>query len=131
MPDLAVFPNVEQAVVELLSDIFGDGAVGVVTPSNLADYGGYARVVRSGGSDDRISDTSRVDIDVFAANRSDAVNFAEQVRQRLLSWPHTLPITDCVIDRVETNLSPSVVPWSNTNLALVTATYAVTARRPS
>lgn len=124
MTDRAPWPDLEAAVIELLSDL---GTCGVVAPSNLQSELPFIRIVRSGGNDDRITDTAKVDIDVFAAARSDAITLARTVQQRMLSFPHSQ--TGCVIDRVETSLAPSVVPWTNTLVALATATYTVTARR--
>lgn len=124
MTDLPVYPDLEAAVIELLTDL---GTCDVVTPSNLQSVLPFIRVVRSGGSDDRITDTAKVDIDVFAADRTVAIALARTVQQRMLSFPHSL--TNCVIDRVDTSLSPSVVPWANNLLDLATATYSVSARR--
>lgn len=126
MTDWAPFPDLEAAIIELLSDLV-DGNLGVVAPPNLQAACPFIRVTRSGGNNDRITDLAKVDIDCFALARTDATTLGRSVEGRMLSFPHAL--TSCVIDRVETTQSPSAVPWSNSFVSLFAATYSVTARR--
>lgn len=124
MADLAPFPDIEAAVIELLTDL---GTADVQTPSDLAGNLPFIRVRSLGGSGDRWNDKPHVDIDVFAVKRTDARTTAELARQRLLSFPHTL--SHCVIDTVDVANSPQEVPWANTDIRLIAASYTVTARR--
>lgn len=124
MTDNAPFPNIRAALIELLADL---GTGGVRTPADLAGACPFILIRRNGGSDDRITDSAHIDIDVFAIQPSDAETLAEDVRQRLIAGPHSL--TNCVIDRADCTFGPTAVPWSNTNVSLVTASYLVTARR--
>lgn len=127
MPDLAIFPDIETAVLLLLDDL--GATTGIETPNNLALVCPFIRVRSLGGSDDRFNDHSRIDLDVFSPLRVTAKSLAELVRQRLLSFPHVL--TSCVIDEVTTEVSPQEIPWSNTAIRLVAATYSATTRRNS
>lgn len=124
MTDQPPYIDLEAAVIELLTDL---ATCDVVTPSSLQHVVPFIRITRNGGPDDRITDTGHIDIDVFATARTAAKTLAELVRQRLESWPHSLSAG--VIDRADCTNGPVVVPWANTNLSLVTLTFAVSARR--
>lgn len=125
MTDLPVFPDIERALMTLLSDL---AATGTQTPDDLQDSMPFVRVARYGGPDDRFTDTARVDVDCFAASRDAAHTLAEQVRARLLSYPHVVGST--VIDRAITDNGPNEIPWSNDpNVRRFTAAYQVRARR--
>ncbi|HVX20884.1 MAG TPA: hypothetical protein VHB02_06030 [Acidimicrobiales bacterium] len=124
MTDLAPFVDLELAVMDLLGDL---APTGTVTPPNLADELPFIRVTRYGGGDNLITDTARLDIDTFATSWPACKALAEQVRQRLLSWPHTTSAG--VIDRVSTDTGPHQVPWDNPNVRCFAAAYRVTGRR--
>lgn len=124
MPDFPAFPDIEGAVIALLSDL---GTADVDTPADLVGNLPFIRVRCLGGNDDLISDSSRLDVDVFALLRTDARSVAESVRQRLLSFPHSL--SGCVIDKVTTTISPQEIPWGNPSIRLVAASYTAVTRR--
>lgn len=129
MSDLAAFPDVEELLLDALGDLVVDPStqIGTSTPPDLADHLPFIRVTRFGGSDDRIRDLARIDVDTFGPTRAVAQPLAEQVRQRLLSWP--LVVTGGVIDRAETLTAPAEVPWDNQQIRRWTASYTVTCRR--
>lgn len=124
MTDLAAFPDVEDAFCDLLADL---GTTGTVTPKDLQAHLPFIRCRRFGGSDDRFTDTARVDVDVLAATRAEAVQVAEAVRQRLIS--HPARVGTVVLDRITTTTAPREVPWEDPNVRRLTATYTVLARR--
>ncbi|WP_242882583.1 tail completion protein gp17 [Actinomadura litoris] len=119
------FPDLERALIDILSPI---ASAYTFTASDLQEHLPAIRVRRIGGSDDRITDTGRVDVDVYAATRAAAHALAEQVRQLLLAGPHVLP--GGVIDRVVTEAAPHAVTHPDPATRQVTATYRATARRP-
>lgn len=125
MADLAVFCDIEAAVIALIADII---PAATIAPPDLGSMGPFARVSRFGGSDNLITDTARVDVDCFAATRAEAYAAAEQVRQRLLCAPHVID-TVGTIDRAATLTSPNEVPWADPNLRRFTASYSLTSRR--
>lgn len=125
VPVLASYIDIESAVIEVLA---GLGTLDVNTPSDLLGNLPFIRVMRVGGNDNRITDTARIDIDVFDVQRTVASSLSRQVQQTLLAFPHS--VAAGVIDEVTTTLSPSEVPWSNTSIQLFAASYTVTARRP-
>jgi hypothetical protein len=125
MADQVSFIDIESAVMDLLSDI---GTCGTVTPSNLQTVLPFIRVMRLGGTDDRFTDTARIDIDMFESTRPLVWTLAETVRQRMLSYPHTT--NDGTIDFVVTSSAPFEVPWGDpTNVRRFVATYTVATRR--
>lgn len=128
MADLSSFPDIEKALVTALNGFEGADA-GTVTPANLQDAFPFIRCVRRGGSDDFYADTARVDIDVFAGSRHDALILAEQVRQHLTRGPLVVAGVG-VVDKVTTDTAPNEVPWSDDESTYrFTASYSVTARR--
>lgn len=126
MTDLAAFPDVELALVSLLADL---ARTGTQTPANVEDVLPFLRVACYGGSDDRITDMSRVDVDAFAATKAAASMLAEVVRQRLTGRPHLAG--GAVLDRVRTGTKPHYVSYvDNPPPWRYTAAYSITARRP-
>lgn len=128
MTDLPGFPDIESAVGDAIAELAGgDGHWGTVTPADLQQQLPFIRVRRFGGSDDRLTDQARVDVDYFAATRAAAWAGAEAVRQRLISRP--LRVGAVVIDQVTTTSGPIQVPWDDPNVRRVTGAYTASARR--
>jgi hypothetical protein len=128
---LTPFPDAERAVCDLLSSL---GTTGTETPAALQSEVPYIRVTRTGGSDDEVTDTATVSVDVFAADADTAKATAEQVRQRLILGPFSSDasfITDHGrIDRARTLAGPQVLPPTDSdNLRLAVASYSITLRR--
>jgi hypothetical protein len=116
---LASFPDLEDAVIDLLADLVADDSIGTATPSDLEDHLPFIRVTRFGGADDRITDTASLDIDVFGSSRAVAKPLAEVARQRLLAAPHI--VSGTVIDTVTTLAAPTEVPWGDQQVRRWTA----------
>lgn len=124
MHDRLPFPDIEAALISLLGDL---ATCGTVTPANLDTSLPFIRIMRYGGADDLISDSSRVDIDAFESTRELSYQLGEAVRQRILSFPFSL--TGCVIDKVTSNTGPMEIPWGDANVRRRNASYTVICRR--
>lgn len=124
MTALAPFVDAEAALIELLAEL---ATADVQTPPTLEANLPFIRVIQLGGLDDRWNAYPRVDVDCYAAQRSDAKALAEAVHQRLLNFPFVTGAG--VIDKVETDVMPNEVPWANAFVRRFTAAYKVSVRR--
>lgn len=125
---MAPFPDVERALLDLIAPLLGSAEqTGTETPADLQQRLPFGRVTRVGGPDDGISDRAVVDVDVFAATRSQAYDIAESVRQLLLAAPHA--VAGVVLDSVGTIVGPRELPWADENVRRWSATYRAVARR--
>lgn len=122
----AAFIDEEAAVIDLLSDLV-DGKIDTETPADLQSNLPFIRVVRLGGTDDRTSDSGRIDVDCFAKLRTDTKTLAMAAQQLLISYPHVTAAG--VIDRVATDVAPNEVPWNNPAIRRFIASYNVIVRR--
>jgi hypothetical protein len=122
-----LFPDTADVFCDLLAGFFLDGHLGLSAPGNLGDVLPFGRIGGLGGSDDRITDRSTVDVDVFHLSIPASNLLAEQIRQFLISGPHT--VNGVVIDSVRTVLRPRQLPWPTTGVFRSAATYRVSARR--
>jgi hypothetical protein len=132
VPDLAPFSDVEHMLMDALADLVTDPAdVGTVIPADLQNRLAAGRKVirvrRIGGSDDRISDYPRVDVETFGATRADAWPLAESIRQRLISGPQRT--AHGLIDRATTEVGPQEIPYDDPDVRRVLATYRLSTRR--
>ncbi len=117
------FPDVQRILV---ADLAQFGSTAIETPEDLNDRLPFVRIVRTSGGSGRISDTARVDIDVFAGTYLAAEQLAEQIRQYLCGpppGPHFLDRVDCLI-------GPRELPWDDDGLVRRWgAEYEATTRR--
>lgn len=113
----------------LLADV---GTVDTVTPERFT--GPMVRVLRVGGSDDRISDFPRVEVRCFAATRNEAREMSEQCRQLILASSATSVVLDdgtaVFIDRARTDTPPQAAPFANPDIDSTVAYYRFALRRP-
>lgn len=132
------FPDIERAVMDWLeANIAGLAPAGGVirvndrTPANLqellADGGIFARVGLVDGADDRVTDRSVVDIDVFANSRDTAYASSEEIRARFSGRSHRAG--PAVIDTVSTEAKPRPLPETDENTWRYGAIYRISARR--
>ncbi len=103
------FPDVQRLLV---ADLAQFGATGVETPTDLNDRLPFVRVVRTSGPSGRTSDTSRIDVDVFAVSYLAAEQLAERIRQ-YLTGPPPGPV---LLDRVDCLIGPRELPWDEDGL---------------
>jgi GGDEF domain-containing protein len=96
-------------------------------PANLADVVPVIQVTRFGGSDDVIVlDNANTDVDTYAATREAALALAEQVRTALRLHLTGVSTGGGVVTGVTTISAPRVVPYDNTSLRRVVASYRIT-----
>lgn len=122
MAVLAPYPDVEAVLVAHLG-------AGTVTrlPADLQQRLPLRRVRRVGGGDDRITDASRVDVEVYAATRGEAMDAAREIQQKLISGPFVA--AGVVVDRCSTEVGPHEADHPDEKIRLVAATYRVACRR--
>lgn len=128
MTPLAVFPDVEDALLTLIADL---GDAGTFTPSDLKDRLPFHLVYRFAGADDGVTDRATVGIDTFDAKRQTGKPLAEQVRQLVIATPHVV-VTDAgpvVIDFARTAEAPHEVPYGDSMVRRWVSSYVVTLRR--
>lgn len=125
------WPDAELAICDLLEPVARTGTE--TRPSLEWTLLPYIRVTRTGGSDDGITDTASISVDVFARDRTQAKATAEQARQVLIGSTTTPPARATahgVIDRVTTITGPAPLPPTDSgNLRMVVASYRVSMRR--
>lgn len=118
-------PDIEQLLVAYLTDRTGTRTV-TDLPDNLDEILPVYRVTCSAGDDDGFRlDRSIVDLDTFAATRSEASAKADEAREWLLTDLHTARQPAGVVTGVRTLNRPHWAPDPNPNLRRFTASYAV------
>ncbi len=134
--DLPPFPAIELLLMDLLDDL---GTVDTATPDDLEQQLPFIQVNRIGGTDNVVTDTTRVVVSAYASDWPTGNTLAETIRQRLISGPHVL--SGGVLDQVRTVVSPQELPHSiagsrsatkgHANVRRFGATYSAVTRRPS
>lgn len=128
--DLGPFPDFARAVLDVLADL---GTVGTETRPGLQTSLPYIRATRTGGADDRFTDTADVEVSAFTTDATTARQLADQIRARLLTGPvagRSFDTGHGRIDQVRTITGPVPVPPTDSdNLRQVTASYQVSGRR--
>jgi hypothetical protein len=124
MTALSAFPDVERVLGDLFSDL---GTIGSETDIDLQSSLPFIRVRRIGGTDNRVTDATRVDVDVYATDATSAKTLTELIRQRLISGPSAT--AHGVIDRAWTESGPQTAPTDDQNIRRVIATYRISLRR--
>lgn len=102
--------------------------VGNEVPSDL--HTDFIQVARMGGSDRYWGyvDDAMIEVNYFGQDRGSAIAGAEEVRELIL---HSLPgslLDGHVVWTTDTATAPMWVPWDNTNVRRIYATYVVTLR---
>lgn len=129
---LDVFPDIEVMVMDGLEAAFPAlvGRLSTETPATLQTLlatGDFVRIGKVTGTNDRYTDYSVVDVDVFARNRQRSHDLAEAIRAWLLGYP--LTVGTATIDRVVTETAPATAPWEDENVRRYLATYRISTRR--
>lgn len=127
------FPDIEdRLIVGLPVLLAAAGMPGVVTgsstPSDLTAAGvkGFLRIALVDDPDDSITRAAIVDIDCFATTRRVAYDVSQKVRGILMS---ARSVDGMVIDSLRTVSGPKRVPWDNSNIRRLLATYRISTRR--
>lgn len=123
---LGPWPDPDLVLRELLAGLVTQEVVSVL-PSNLGEVLPLIRARRVGGTDDRITDRPRVDVEVYAPTAAIAKPLAEQVRQRMLAG--AARTNAGVMDRAFTEVGPRELPYPNPAVRVWAATYRISLRR--
>ena len=89
----------------------------------------YVRITLLGGTDNGLTDRSRVDVETFAPSRADAMDLGNATRTIMHSLSGTAePSGAGLIDRVRTSQRPMKLPYRNDKTSRVGASYDVETR---
>lgn len=120
------FPDVTRLLVTELEVWVADAAhTGPETPADLQEKLPFIRAYRIGGGRDRLSDFPTVTVDVFASSYSEAEALAEDVSQWLCGPPPPIAL----LDRVDPDVAPRLLPWGDERIFRFQAQYTVVTRR--
>lgn len=119
----------EQVLVEYLTGQFPTARVLTETPADLGAELPCIQVVRFGGSDDVYTlDVINCDIDVYAADRLSGLQLAEQIRTSLRLHAEGQEVNGAFIAQVGTLSAPKWVPYDNTTMRRISASYRIAIR---
>ena len=125
------FPSAQVVVAAALAERLPDlGHVGTWLPADLRAAGVLpaVQVIRRGGFDDGITDTSRLDVYVLDEGEEAAERWAEEIRTTITTQQ---PIRGDgrMVDGAVTEVGPHRVPYADELVVQYNATFTVTARR--
>lgn len=108
-----VFPDVQTVLIDDLVRFVGgrDDGTGYTAPADLGAKLPFIRVRRTGGSNDGLNDYPTVDVDVFGASYSEAINLARRVDAYLVNGGGAPPIP--AFDTVINTNGPHELPWDD------------------
>lgn len=115
------WPSAEVALVAYLREQTG-AQVATIIPANLETLPRFIRVARGPGSDDLVTDSTLIDVEVFAPDYGVAADLAEEVRQAMhrLSGRKAGAV---LVDRVRTSTSPLWLDYKNPATNRFVASY--------
>lgn len=125
------FPSAQVVVAAALLERLPDlGHVGTWLPADLRREGALpaVQVIRRGGPDDGVTDTSRLDVYVLADGEEACEKWAELIRLTLTTQ-HPIRGDGRMVDGCVTEVGPHRVPYADELIVQYNATYAATARR--
>lgn len=119
----------ELVVRNYLAGQFPAARVVTETPGNLADVVPCIEITRYGGGDDVYTlDVANLDVDVYHSSRAAALDYAEQVRTSLRLHAEGQQVNGALIAQVATLSAPKWVPYDNTNIRRISASYRIAIR---
>lgn len=122
---LAPFPDAEVVLLELLDPAIAPACT--ATPPTITPP--LIRVVRTGGSDDGITDSPVVEVTCIGADRQASWALAEECRQVILASPNTV-VAGVLIDDAATFTPPQQIPDPDLDKRSVTTNFVLAWRRP-
>lgn len=128
MAVLTKFPPAPEVLASLLEQIAtAQTQVGADLKSVMPMY----RTYRFGGGDNGITDLPLLGVDAFAGTYAEAEDLAEEGRQLIIAAPHNVVTDDgvVVIDRAYTIEGPHEVPYGDSGVRRIVASYALQLRR--
>jgi hypothetical protein len=121
---LAAWPDAEVVMLELLEPL---APTVTATPDQIETP--LIRVVRTGGSDDGITDSPVVEVTCIGATRTESWALSEQCRQVILASPNTV-VGGALIDAAATFTPPQQIPDPDLDKRSVTTNFVLAWRRP-
>jgi hypothetical protein len=119
------WPDPEDICRLALSDL---GHFGTRTPVDVATELPFIQGRRTGGGDDRVTDTPRMVVTVYAATIAQAKQIAGEIQQRLIMAP--VVTAAGIIDRGRTDAGPAEVPTGDPDvIRAIAASYRLSLRR--
>jgi hypothetical protein len=125
------FPSAQVVVAAALAERLPYlGHVGTWLPTDLRTPGVMpaVQVIRRGGFDDGVTDTSRLDIYVLAPGEEATEKAAEEIRLTLTTQ-HPIRGDGRMVDGCSTEVAPHRVPYADELIVQYNATFVATARR--
>jgi hypothetical protein len=125
---------VPKVLVAALSDVFAPVRVATRFPTDLQQLvesgTGVVRVIRIGGTNrDQHTDQARVAIDVVHASEGNAEDLAESIRTWLTDRGRTIWGAGAMLDKVECDLAPHEVAYTDPSVSQFSMSIVVSARR--
>lgn len=112
-----------------LAGQFPTARVVTETPADMTGEPPVIRVRRIGGSDTVYTlDVANLDVDTYAVGEPAAYDLAEQVRTSLRLHAEGQTVDGALIAEVATISAPKWVPYDNTALRRISATYRIAIR---
>lgn len=109
-----------------LRERFPAATVSAETPKDLETKLPFIRLAVVGGADDRLTDSTVIDVETFAASRYDAGILAEEVRDAILSFQGREDSANrWLIDTTDTLTRPRWVDYRNPLVQRYVGTYSV------
>ncbi|MBN9108568.1 MAG: hypothetical protein J0I34_07275 [Pseudonocardia sp.] len=121
---LTPWPDAEVVLLDLLEPI---APTVTSTPPTITTP--LIRVVRTGGSDDGITDSPVVEVTCIGATRTESWQLSEQCRQVILASPNTV-VGGALIDNAATFTPPQQIPDPDLDKRSVTTNFVLAWRRP-
>lgn len=121
--------NAVQVVRTYLAGAFPDARVVTETPNDLVKELPVIRVRRIGGHDAVYTlDVATIDVDAYEGDEVKAYGLAEQIRTSLRLHAEGQTVDGALIAQVDTISAPKWVPYDNTALRRISATYRIAIR---
>lgn len=121
---LPAFPDAELLMVDLLAPLGVD--VGVETPASFVRF---VRALRTGGTDDGITDSPILGVTTYAPTRAESQLLTRGVA-RLIAEAAATEVAGTLIDYTSVYTGPIEQPDQNPDIRAVTTYYVIEYRRP-
>lgn len=123
---LAAFPDVEAEVLPVVLAGIQGATVGTETP---ASFDRYIRALRTGGTDDGITDSPIVAVTTYAPSRAESMAMTAEAARRIRAAAATTA-GGVLIDYTSVYTGPLEQPDQNPDIRAVTTYYVIEYRRP-
>lgn len=123
-----MYADVEQLLVTYIpAAVPSLTGASVETTNKLLEACPFVQVTRIGGSDDYLTDSALVDLDIFNTTRATASETARLVHFAMMHLRHTA-VGGVLIDNVETITGPMWVNYQDENVQRYVASYLIESR---